>query len=93
MIDVLLSAGISIATGGGLYALGAWRGRSAERARAKRPICGCGHHFALHSPESGCRDKNYEVLNSREVMTECGCQKYVGPEPLGNEYYAQEITG
>jgi hypothetical protein len=57
------------------------------------PICGCEHHLAFHemdgegNPTGHCR----EIINSHNG-TECGCQRYTGPEPLP-EYYAPEIKG
>jgi hypothetical protein len=40
----------------------------------RRPIaypCDCGHSMSMHNKDGRCRDKRGN----------CGCQKYIGPEP------------
>jgi hypothetical protein len=65
------------------------------------PVCGCGHHYAEHDPETGeCNvsERGEPVKwggSGRAVKWEwldCTCVRYSGPEPLPT-YYAPEIAG
>lgn len=44
-----------------------------------KPICGCGHDLAFH-------DQAASVCHHSESEARCACQRYVGPEPLGQVY-------
>lgn len=52
--------------------------RVRRTAAPPRPICGCGHHRALHDPDTG------KCHNTRGYI--CRCQQYVGPEPVESFY-------
>ena len=47
-----------------------------------QPICGCTHHASYHD-ETGC---HFIDLEGYRQETECGCRKYMGPEPLPEAY-------
>ncbi len=80
-----------------------------RKPKRSQPICGCGHHLALHDRRNGrCHhsaalyNERYEVVRDgdekpvldafEDVQTVirrelagtsiCGCQQYIGPEPL-----------
>jgi hypothetical protein len=66
-----------------------------------KPVCGCGHHYAMHDPKTG--ECNVAVKGApvkwdrwdnpiKWEMTGCACLRYTGPEPLPS-YYAPEIAG
>lgn len=59
------------------------------KGRSPQPICGCGHHRSFHTENGEC---HHWTPQGRVVERMCGCQKYIGPEPLP-QYYAPEITG
>jgi hypothetical protein len=73
-------------------------------ARRKDPkpieaVCGCKHHHALHSPETGACNGSVTVskYNTRgdwagQEYHPCGCLRYSGPEPIPS-LYAPEIAG
>jgi hypothetical protein len=48
-----------------------------------RPICGCEHHASFHDDE-GCHYIDLDPYNRTD--RECGCKKYMGPEPLPEAY-------
>jgi len=48
-----------------------------------KPVCGCNHHASFHDDE-GCHCINTDSMG--RVTTECGCKKYMGPEPLPEMY-------
>lgn len=87
---------ISLAVGAGILVFGVLAGHiSGRRAAARRrdrpqePICGCGHHRALHNPDTLRCGTSVEVqLYNRSnypagtKWVPCACQRYVGPEPI-----------
>ena len=86
-VDTVVGAGVGIVA----YASGHARGR---RTRARdpyaddpQPMCGCGHHFSLHSDDGTCRGVTREIQEATRrgttwVNQPCGCARYTGPEPL-----------
>ncbi|GAB3969469.1 hypothetical protein [Streptomyces sparsus] len=78
--------------------------RTREIAEASRPpdppepVCGCGHHLALHDKQGGCHSL-VEVptgwdAERRPLAFEpglCRCQQYVGPQPL-SQVWAEQLT-
>lgn len=64
-----------------------------------RAICGCAHHFSFHDPKTGlCHHKERQETKWDDYgdavkweRVQCGCQRYVGPEPL-ESLYAPEIA-
>lgn len=56
-------------------------------AEPPKPVCGCGHHRAMHDPEKGM-ECAVDFGNKRK----CACCHYSGPEPLP-AFYAPEIAG
>jgi hypothetical protein len=50
------------------------------------PVCGCGHHYAMHDPE-----KHMECAVEFGNKMKCACVRYAGPEPLP-VYYSPEIS-
>lgn len=66
----------------------AWQHRRGVKARQGKPICGCGHHRAMHDPKtSECHGREYE---GGGIYSRRTCRQYAGPEPLPS-YYAPEI--
>lgn len=51
------------------------------------PVCGCGHHRAMHDPK-----KAMECAVEFGHKMKCACCSYSGPEPLP-AFYAPEIAG
>jgi hypothetical protein len=67
-----------------------------------KPICGCGHDLAFHNRDTdACHGTNpgteYVEDEARASVTRilvdipCTCQRYTGPEPLG-QIYAPPLT-
>jgi hypothetical protein len=53
---------------------------SRRRRRTPQPVCGCQHHFAMHSPDTGaCHGI---VGYPYQVRKKCTCQVYTGPAPI-----------
>jgi hypothetical protein len=48
-----------------------------------KPICGCEHHASFHD-DGGCHYTDLDPYNRTD--RECGCKKYMGPEPLPEAY-------
>ena len=73
--------------------------RKLTKINGPRPICGCVHHFSFHNRETGrCMHPVRTAVEWDEYgdairweMQQCGCQRYVGPQPL-ESLYAPEIT-
>jgi hypothetical protein len=70
---------------------GAWflRRRKPEVPPEPQPVCGCRHHYCMHSPETGkCNVivaiATYDTSGKRAGQSPavCPCVHYVGPEPL-----------
>lgn len=86
-VDTVVGAGVAVAA----YAIGQAQGFRRRRrdpyADDPRPVCGCGHHFALHDSEGTCRGVSREIEKTSGsgvtwVTRSCGCATYTGPEPL-----------
>jgi hypothetical protein len=87
-VDTVVGAGVGVAA----YAIGQAQGRRRRRPRDPyaddpQPLCGCGHHFALHDDHGTCRGVIREIEKTTRrgvtwVNHSCGCAKYTGPEPL-----------
>lgn len=88
---------LSLAVGAGILAVGMLagylRGRRDRRPTDPEPICGCGHHRAMH--DGGGSGKCVKALGRRETFSadgryiglqpyHCSCQQYVGPEPISS---------
>lgn len=43
-----------------------------------KPICGCKHHFSMHTKQGKCMDK---VIRG-SYWEPCPCVKYIGPVPV-----------
>lgn len=56
-----------------------------KKPRETQPICGCGHHICYHHDGQSC----WHGRASKYETGDCGCQKYIGPEPVP-EYIALE---
>lgn len=77
------------------------RARDRERLQVSGPdpVCGCGHHYSFHNGQTGlCMHKGRAETKWDEYgdpvkweMVQCGCQRYIGPQPL-DVLYAPEIT-
>jgi hypothetical protein len=95
-VDMIIGAAIFLAGSGfGMLV------RLPHRRRGSgdpRPVCGCGHHYAMHDPTSGmCHAVTpmaTEVGAGKVVMEprDCACRTYSGPEPLP-AFYAPPIHG
>jgi len=72
----LLDIGASIAVIGVGYYLG--KSSKPKPYEEPKPICGCKHHYSYHAGEDGICHAWTDNYNQYV----CGCQKYVGPEPL-----------
>jgi hypothetical protein len=59
------------------------RWRSYTKPIEPKAICGCDHHASFHDDE-GCHFIDTDRYG-REAP-ECGCKKYMGPEPLPEAY-------
>ncbi|MFI9720437.1 hypothetical protein ACIHFE_12370 [Streptomyces sp. NPDC052396] len=62
------------------------------------PVCGCGHHLAIHDKQGKCHEAVEKPVawdaDRKPVRFEpgqCNCQQYVGPQPLAT-LYAEELT-
>jgi hypothetical protein len=58
------------------------RWRKYTRPTEPKPICGCEHHASFHDDE-GCHFNRDEL---GRTAPDCGCKKYMGPEPLPEAY-------
>lgn len=73
--------------------------RKRELTYGPRPVCGCGHHYSFHNAKTGLCMHGGRVATKWDEcgepvkweMKQCGCQRYVGPQPL-DSLYAPEIT-
>ncbi|GAA1931196.1 hypothetical protein GCM10009716_43050 [Streptomyces sodiiphilus] len=73
--------------------------RLEEARRPPEPVCGCGHHLALHDRKSGRCHATVRVPTGWDADRRptgyspgaCGCRQYVGPQPL-SQIYAEELT-
>jgi hypothetical protein len=69
--------------------LGRWPRRKRGEVEA---ACSCGHGIGYHDRETGhCHRRRVVRRNYHDYWEPCGCQRYVGPEPLPS-FYAPEIT-
>jgi hypothetical protein len=78
-----------------------WRADARRATADPRPVCGCDHHYSMHSPETGqCHGTvNGKVLQASPYLDRpvawdqlpCKCRQYSGPVPLP-EYFAPEIA-
>lgn len=94
----ILDTGIQLAAG---IILGWFLARRSPRqAPAEpKPVCGCGHHYAMHDPKTGKCNVGWREpcrWNRHNVPTEwmdanCACLRYSGPEPLPG-FYAPDIA-
>lgn len=81
---------MTLAVGAGILLVGMLIGRVARlRRRPARPVpvCGCGHHYAMHEPGVGrCHakimEKTYVSGSTTETLEQCTCQVYTGPAPV-----------
>lgn len=71
------------------FLFGRRRRRAGQMAAAKQPICGCRDHLALHDLKTGkCHGVHTRTVVPKggkrpyDVTAPCGCQRYVGPEPI-----------
>jgi hypothetical protein len=81
-VSLVVGAGIALTA----YALGRLDHRRRRAPTGEPPpICGCGHHFAQHDPDTNrCHART-------EGLLPCTCRRYAGPIPL-NRYLAPELT-
>ncbi|WP_306663113.1 hypothetical protein, partial [Streptomyces alkaliphilus] len=72
--------------------------RAEERERPPEPVCGCGHHLAMHDRDGHCHevvrrptgwDADREPLGYEPA--DCLCRQYVGPQPL-SRIFAEDLT-
>ena len=61
------------------------RWRTYTKPIEPRPICGCEHHASFHDDE-GCHFSGPDSDPYARSHVECGCVKYMGPEPLPEAY-------
>lgn len=75
------------------------RKRRREAIYGPEPVCGCKHHYSFHNPKTGlCKSQARTAVRwdgdgaaNRWELRSCGCQRYVGPQPL-ESFHAPEIT-
>lgn len=75
--------------------------RSKETPVDPAPVCGCGHHYSFHNPESKlCMHTARTAVHWNASGTpvkwghlQCGCQRYIGPQPLDTLYAPEIATG
>lgn len=70
------------------YTSGLHRGQRARRIK-NAPMCLCEHSRNYHAGKGAC---HYQETGGM-LTFKCGCQHYMGPEPLDPGYYAPEIEG
>ncbi|WP_461110919.1 hypothetical protein [Streptomyces calidiresistens] len=72
--------------------------RAEERQRPPEPVCGCGHHLAMHDGRGHCHevvqrptgwDADRRPLGYEPA--DCACRQYVGPQPL-SRIFAEDLT-
>lgn len=64
------------------------RALESAHPRPVKPTCGCGHDVAFHNRESLLCFGEGSKANGKPI---CGCQGYIGPEPLPT-YYADPLA-
>jgi hypothetical protein len=92
---------VSMLAGAGIFLVGMITnrilpvGRRRRKIKPVKPICGCGDSVSFHENGTGrCHATRSHFVNRPDAdyeLTDCGCQKYTGPEPLPS-LYAPEIT-
>jgi hypothetical protein len=100
VIELAIGAG----TGLMIFGIGYLSGRTG-RAHAQPPPprpdneryrCGCGHHLALHDPQTGICNGSVEVQEWSkkaddyiDVYRACGCRQYIGERPVDQAALAE----
>lgn len=77
------------------------RQRKRELTTGPEPVCGCTHHYSFHDPKTGlCMHTGRTETRWDEFGTpykwenkQCGCQRYIGPEPLASLYMPEISPG
>ena len=75
--------------------------RRREITQGPQPVCGCTDHFSFHEPKTGLCHANRRTATKWDAygeavkweMKQCGCQRYVGPQPLESLYAPEIATG
>lgn len=91
-MDLIVLATASL-TGAAILGVGMQIGyllgrRDRQRANPE-PVCGCGHHRALHDARGRCavavqRKVQRSDAEWRTELADCACQQYIGPEPISS---------
>lgn len=97
MNDNLFALLITVLLGGTLLVKAVLRHLRLRGAEPK-PICGCEHHLAFHTPEGICKGQTQRWLgtNNRGIsqyeITNCTCQQYVGHVPAISPQIMRELS-
>jgi hypothetical protein len=81
---------VTLAVGAAILVAGVLIGRVARLRRSNRapePVCGCGHHYAMHDPATSVCHATFarELFQNGKYVgnrTPCNCRVYTGPQPV-----------
>jgi hypothetical protein len=104
--DVVWTLGTGLGCGAIAWIGGYATGRKPMPPKQPKPICGCGHHLAMHDPQTGAcqvavktatqwsRKGTYagdDPLPTHFEYYPCSCRQYIGPKPA-DVFLAQEVN-